>query len=256
MPLHIDKSDPLSATVGPVGITAPPASRVSFICRIAGTAPSRTCLCPRRQPRSEGWTEAICPCPVTSRDPGSPCPCRRSSVRSGDTLIGPTGIGGRRLGRLQHFWRWPLGLKLLTPVAWALIGVASGLLIVVPFRRLAPLMGRSLGAAALVPIADANQLRRARLIGRAVATAARFAPFRADCLPQAMAAVTFCHALNVPYAAFLGASMSTPDKPGELTAHAWVRCGPVPITGGTGNFQRFGVVACFVTPRLGVGTKA
>ncbi|WP_370238672.1 lasso peptide biosynthesis B2 protein [Brevundimonas sp.] len=137
-------------------------------------------------------------------------------------------------------------------MAWVLIGVASGLLVVVSFRRLAPLMGSSLEAAALLPIADANQLRRARLIGRAVTTAARFAPFRADCLPQAMAAVTLCRAFNVPYAAFLGASMSTPDKPGELAAHAWVRCGPVPITGGTGNFHRFGVVACFVAPHIGI----
>lgn len=156
----------------------------------------------------------------------------------------------------MHFWRWPLGLKLLTPVAWVLIGVASGLLIVVSFRRIAPLMGRNLGAAALLPIADTSRLRRARLIGRAVTTAARFAPFRADCLPQAMAAVTLCRAFNVPYAAFLGASMSTPDKPGELAAHAWVQCGPVPVTGGTGNFHRFGVVACFVSPGMGTGIKA
>lgn len=152
-----------------------------------------------------------------------------------------------------------MGLKLFTPVAWALIGVASGLLSVVPFRRLAPLMGHNLGAAALLPIADAGRLRRARLIGRAVTTAARFAPFRADCLPQAMAAVALCRTFSVPYAAFLGASMSTLDKPGELAAHAWVRCGPVSITGGTGNFHRFGVVACFIAPKNGtdvLGSRA
>lgn len=155
-------------------------------------------------------------------------------------------MGDGRLGRLQHLWRWPLGLKFLMPVAWGLIGVASALLIIVPFRRLAPLMGQNLGAAPMLPVTSPSRLGRARLIGRAVTTAARFAPFRADCLPQAVAAVTLCRVLRVPYAAFLGASMSTPDKRGELAAHAWVQCGPVVMTGGTGNFQKFGVLACFV----------
>lgn len=138
------------------------------------------------------------------------------------------------------------------PVAWGLIGLASGLLLIMPFRLLAPLLGKNHCAISLLPVADEGQKRRARLIGRAVAKAVRFAPFRSDCLPQAMAAAILCRALGVPYAAFLGASLSTPDKPGQLAAHAWVQCGPAPVTGGRGNFQKFGVVACFVSPRLGL----
>ena len=164
-------------------------------------------------------------------------------------------MGGLNLGRLQHFWRWPLGLKLLVPLAWGLIGLASALVVVVPFRGIAPLIGRNVGTAAVLPLADPRQLRQARLIGRAVVTAARFAPFRADCLPQAMAAVALCRVFGVPYAAFLGASMSTPDKPGNLAAHAWVQCGPLVITGGTGNFRNFGVVACFTSPGLALGSR-
>ena len=157
---------------------------------------------------------------------------------------------------MLHLWRWPLGLKILMPVAWGLIGLASALLVIVPFGRIAPLMGRNLGATPALPVAGPSRLRRARLIGRAVTTAARFAPFRSDCLPQAIAAVTLCRLLRVPYAACLGVSMSTPDKRGQLAAHAWVQCGPVAMTGGTGNFQRFGVLACFVPPGLAPGGGA
>lgn len=160
------------------------------------------------------------------------------------------------MGRLQHFWRWPLALKLLFPLAWVLIGLASAFLIVAPFHMLAPVLGRNFGPMAFVPVANGRQIRRARLIGRAVTKAARFAPFRADCLPQAMAAVVLCRGLGVPCSAFLGASVTTPDQPGRLAAHAWVQSGPVPISGGTGNFRTFGVVACFSSLRPGYGSAA
>lgn len=142
--------------------------------------------------------------------------------------------------------RQPLSVFALLPVAWVLIGVSSAALALRPFKRIAPLLGRNLGATSLAPLADARTLQRASRIGKAITIAANYAPFRSNCLPQAMTAAMLCRIGRVPYAAHLGASVSEPGKEGELAAHAWVQCGPVAITGGHGSFQRYGVVACFV----------
>lgn len=154
------------------------------------------------------------------------------------------------LGKLRSVGRLPLPLVALIPVAWLLIGAAGTLVAVVPFRRIAPLLGRNLGAAALAPIGSPNELGRAVLIARAISFAARYMPLRSDCLPQAIAGVALCRLLRVPYAAYFGASTFVPEREGQLLAHAWLQCGPVVITGGRGSFGAYGVVACFVSPHL------
>lgn len=142
--------------------------------------------------------------------------------------------------------RQPLSVIAMIPLAWVSIGLSSLAILILPFRRLAPLLGRNLGATSLVPVLDARQQRRAQRIGQAITIAAKYAPFRSNCLPQAMAAAAFCRIARVPYAAHLGASLSDPAKPGQLSAHAWVQSGPVMVTGGAGSFQLFAAVACFV----------
>ena len=146
--------------------------------------------------------------------------------------------------------RQPWPVFALLPVAWVLIGLSSATLALRPFKRIAPLLGRNLGATSLAPLADPKALRRGTSIGKAVSIAANYAPFRANCLPQAMAAALLCRIGRVPYAAHLGASLTEPDREGELVAHAWVQCHSVTLTGGQSSFQRYGVVACFVPGRV------
>ncbi|HAJ02865.1 MULTISPECIES: lasso peptide biosynthesis B2 protein [unclassified Brevundimonas] len=142
----------------------------------------------------------------------------------------------------------PTSLIALIPIAWFLIGTASIIVAVAPFRRITPLLGRNLGPAALAPVGSPKELGKAVLIARAIGFAARCMPLRSDCLPQAIAGVSLCRLLRVPYAAYFGASTFVPEWEGELLAHAWLQCGPVVITGGRGNFGTYGVVACFVAP--------
>lgn len=142
--------------------------------------------------------------------------------------------------------RQPLSVIALIPLAWLMIGISSAAIALRPFRRIAPLLGRNLGATSLAPLAPPKTLRRARRIGHAVTIAAKYAPFRSNCLPQAMTAAMLCRWGRVPYAAHLGATVADPERAGQMIAHAWVLCGPVAITGGAGNFERYGVVACFV----------
>jgi len=120
-------------------------------------------------------------------------------------------------------------------------------LIFIPFPRLA----RHLGS--FVPPADAraaqaaietapDQARLAEDIGWAVTRAARYVPFKAVCLPQAMAARVMLKRRGVQSVMHFGAAKGT-DKP--LDAHAWLDAAGVKVTGYP-VAENFAEIACFV----------
>lgn len=159
--------------------------------------------------------------------------------------IGPVSVLRRKLATLT---RQPMSVLALAPLCWLLIALSDLAIIAIPFRRLAPLTGATCGVAAMIPIASVRQQSRANKIGRAIAIAARAAPFRSNCYPQALTAVMLCRASRVPTALFFGATFD-PDHDGQsagLTGHAWVACGPLTITGGANSFDRFPALACFI----------
>ena len=144
----------------------------------------------------------------------------------------------RKLGTLRRQSR--LTLTLLAP-AWLLTGLARLLVLCLPFKALAPLLGRYAGVSAVIPLPMNDQQRRAEDIGLAVRIAARYAPWQANCQAQAVAARCLLGLLRVPYALFYGVA----NAPGsQLKAHAWVASGPIAVTGGNG-FDEFTVVAVF-----------
>ena len=151
------------------------------------------------------------------------------------------------LCRKARSWRQkPPEEKLWFAPAFLLLGLARAALLTVPFRRIAPLLGHNLQAAAAVPLAGEPEVVRALHIGRAVRTAARYTPWESQCLAQAMAARVLLGVNGLPYGLYLGVR-----KRGEsgVTAHAWVCTGPAAVTGGRG-FGQFAVVGTFVSPRL------
>ena len=120
-------------------------------------------------------------------------------------------------------------------------------LIFVPFPRLA----RRLGT--FVPPTDArvsqartaaapDQARLAAEIGWAVTRAARYVPFKAVCLPQAMAARVMLKRRGVKSVMHFGAAKGQ-DKP--LDAHAWLDAAGVEVTGYP-VAKNFAEIACFV----------
>ena len=120
-------------------------------------------------------------------------------------------------------------------------------LIFIPFPRLA----RRLGAFA--PPADPriaqagattapDQARLAQDIGWAVTRAARYVPFKAVCLPQAMAAQAMLNRRGIKSVMHFGAAKGT-DKP--LDAHAWLDAAGVEVTGYP-VAENFAEIACFV----------
>lgn len=66
-------------------------------------------------------------------------------------------------------------------------------------------------------------------VGRAIARAARYAPFRAVCLQQAFAALLILRRRGLAATVHLG--LAREAGAGTLKAHAWCRCGELPVTG-------------------------
>lgn len=121
------------------------------------------------------------------------------------------------------------------------------LLVAVPFPRLARRLGdfvppsdaRVLKAA---HTSDPNHVLLARQVGWAVTRAARYAPFKAVCLPQAMAARAMLARRGVASVMHFGAAKGA-EKP--LDAHAWLNAVGVEVTGYPVG-ANFAEIACFV----------
>jgi hypothetical protein len=96
-------------------------------------------------------------------------------------------------------------------------------LALLPLPRALRLFGIAQGATGSGRI-DPDQAAR---IGRAVARAARHVPFRAVCLQQAFAALLMLRRRGLAATVHLGLLRDG----GELKAHAWSRCGEIPVTG-------------------------
>jgi hypothetical protein len=118
-------------------------------------------------------------------------------------------------------------------------------LIVVPFPALARRLGRFVPPSdpRAVAVRDKTaQAGRAEEIGWAVTRSARYVPFKAVCLPQAMAARVMLKRRGVPSVMHFGAARGE-DKP--LDAHAWLDAAGVEVTGYP-VADKFAEIACFV----------
>jgi len=124
-------------------------------------------------------------------------------------------------------------------------------LIFVPFPKLARRLGD------FVPPGDPRALAArvkgeqeaaalAEEIGWAVTRSARYVPFKAVCLPQAMAARMMLRRRRVASVMHFGAAKNTTlgdEKP--LDAHAWLDAAGVKVTGYP-VAEKFAEIACFV----------
>jgi Transglutaminase-like superfamily len=125
--------------------------------------------------------------------------------------------------------------------------VARLALIFVPFPKLAGRLGtfvpptdtRALRANA---VPEPTQAELAREIGWAVRRSAHWVPFRAVCLPQAMAAQAMLRRRGVSSVMRFGAGKGV-DKP--LDAHAWLDAAGVEVTGYP-VAPHMAEIACFV----------
>lgn len=131
--------------------------------------------------------------------------------------------------------------RLLLLEAFALLGVARLLVVSTPFRWLAASLGERMKESS--PEVTPDDLHLARLVGQAVRSAASNTPWESVCLPQAVAGQWMLKRRGIAATLYLGA-MKADNKPEQLAAHAWLRCGDIILTGAAGHRQ-FTVVATF-----------
>ncbi|MGH6994457.1 MAG: lasso peptide biosynthesis B2 protein [Stellaceae bacterium] len=120
-------------------------------------------------------------------------------------------------------------------------------LIFVPFPKLARRLGHFVPpsdprAIAARAAGAREQMQLAKEIGWAVTRSARYVPFKAVCLPQAMAAQVMLKRRGVSSVMHFGAARGE-DKP--LDAHAWLDAAGVEVTGYP-VAKNFAEIACFV----------
>ena len=118
-------------------------------------------------------------------------------------------------------------------------------LLFIPFPRLARTLGRFVPpeeARRRAAAAAAPDARSAAEIGWAVTRAARYVPFGAVCLPQAMAARMMLGRRGIASTIHFGAARGA-VKP--LDTHAWLDAAGVHVTGYP-VASRFAEIACFI----------
>ncbi len=131
---------------------------------------------------------------------------------------------------------WASRLLLLEAAVW--LGLARLALLLVPFRRLAPILGRKMAESPLEDPSDPDVLER---VAWAVRVASRYTPWKTKCLTEAMAGKAMLRRRGLASTLYLGLA-----KGGDigLEAHAWLRCGSRILTGGE-LMDRYSAVARF-----------
>ena len=155
------------------------------------------------------------------------------------------------LRKARAFARMPLFERLCFVPAWMLLGLSRGAVLLVPFRRVAALLGDARGPQGRAPAVSTGQALRARRIAHVIHVAARYTPWDSNCFAQAITARLLLGMFRIPCAVFFGLKHDG-GAARELLAHAWVRSGSVAVSGGA-NVTRYTVVACFTSPRNGPG---
>jgi hypothetical protein len=140
-----------------------------------------------------------------------------------------------------------IGRRRRTLVAEAVLCLLAArlALLFVPFPRLARRLGRFVPpdqAQGLGTASTTQAVQAATDIGWAVTRAARYVPFKAVCLPQAMAAQAMLRRRGVASVMHFGAARGTEKL---LDAHAWLDAAGVEVTGYP-VAESFAEIACFV----------
>jgi hypothetical protein len=108
--------------------------------------------------------------------------------------------------------------------AIVLLGLARFIVLTVPFRWVAPWLARA-------PETGTCDEALLLQVSQAVTTAARNVPWKAVCLPQAMAAKAMLARRGCGSAFHIGATI---DQNGKLSAHAWLGAGGKVVVGAAG----------------------
>jgi hypothetical protein len=133
-----------------------------------------------------------------------------------------------------------LGLRkcLLLLEATCLLGMARAIVLLIPVKRFASLLGRL--HAETPAESTAREAAAAQRVGWAIRFASAYTPWESNCFAQAIAGKLMLRARRISSTLYLGVK----KERGELAAHAWLRVGPRIVTGGATQPQ-FTAISCF-----------
>ena len=87
-----------------------------------------------------------------------------------------------------------------------------------------------------------DELLFARKLRWAIDIISPFTPWNSNCFPQALTAKYLLRRAGIPSTLYMGVTFKAEGS--ALQGHAWLRCGPLNVTGGANN-DEFGAVASF-----------
>lgn len=143
---------------------------------------------------------------------------------------------------LASFRRRPAEQRRLLLGALAMLGLMR-LSIRLPFRTLSRAAGLQRGETPMEVAPESAA--RAAAVGWAVRAAASYTPWESTCLVQALAATTLLRRRGIDSTLYLGVARDR-AAPNAITAHAWLRCGDLTVTGADEQ-GRYTPVASFAT---------
>jgi hypothetical protein len=135
----------------------------------------------------------------------------------------------RRKDGIKHFVQ-PLRDQARFVAAWSLLAFNAAAITLLPFSVVRRILGQTAAPAEDPLLPDLTKQLQWRAYSTAVSIerAARRSPWRADCYPQALTARMMLTVQRVPHSISFGLRRTD----GQLLAHAWVRAGDIPVTGG------------------------
>jgi len=133
--------------------------------------------------------------------------------------------------------------KLAAPLLFAALGVARAIVLTLPFRIYAPLLGELAKDNAPTPSPNRRNANRAMRIGRLIDVIAQFTPWLSNCFARTIVAALCLRMLRIGYSVHFGVAQG---EAAALEAHCWVMAGEYPITG----FEEAKGMTCLRTFRL------
>lgn len=125
--------------------------------------------------------------------------------------------------------------------AFVLLGVMRAAVLLLPFRKITKMMGLVQVETSPLPVADVNV--DPAEIGWAIQAAAARTHWESACLAQALTGMFMLSRRGIEATLYLGVARDESD-PEAMTAHAWLRCGGLILTG-AGGVERFSALSSF-----------
>jgi hypothetical protein len=140
----------------------------------------------------------------------------------------------------SKFWKLDWRQRWLLLEAGLTLAATQAAIRLLPSRWIISRLGHPVVASPEAPV-SAEQVQRAQQVGWAVQALARFLPWDAKCLAQALAGKWMLQRRRLPSILYLGVDHGEEKW---LEAHAWLGCGTEIITGEP-QHKRFKIIAAF-----------